>query len=144
MECIAQINGRKVFYAHVDEAKLPAHFPVENVCMLAVADDVSKEKLQAFSDAALVKNVKYFCAVGKDRDALEFAFDTSSIEKHQFVMTTGHDDLKEAVWFASKVAYHEKDEITALVCIIVDNDEAEKRRLIDAIRAVESGWEPAD
>lgn len=128
MKLITTIQERNIFYAEYDTAKnWIAGFPDENWCLLLIADEKRETYFDEIIRKSIDRNVGYICAAGSQYDYIHDLADEiityrdvegKYLPKH-LIMTIGHKDIEEALWFAAYTAENPEEKIKNVILMDV-------------------------
>ena len=150
-----RINNRNVKFVEFDTTtNWAVNLPTDNWLAIILTKSKNKNYFNEVIRKSIDRNVGFICSIGKHQDLVhemadeEIVFRNVDIEplflpEHR-IITTGHDDLEEGVWFGIFSAFNEECKIEEVVIINATNHEINDQLIIELITQFQSGYIPAN
>lgn len=145
------ITNRKIGFVEYDTSKnWIKDFPIQNWCLLIIANEMQPNYFDEIIRKAIDKNVTYICAIGEHHEFIhdladeEIVFRSIVLEKQHLptytIITVGKNDFEEGLWFGLTCAFN--DEVEIKETIILDLTKSIYKQTIELINKFEKGYLP--
>jgi len=150
-----RINSRNIKYVEFDTStNWGSNLPSGNWLAIILTKQRNKKYFDEVIKKSIDRNVCFICSIGEQQDLVhdmadeEIVFrdvDTEPLHlpKHMIV-TTGHEDLEEGVWFGVFTASNDECEIEEVVIINVTNDDINGQKITDLTAKFQQGYIPTN
>ena len=139
MKFLGKINNREIKYLEFSLTE-PWYdsLPSKDWLLFVIAEEKNLNYFQEVISKSLENDVAYLSCTGKSGEYFhdifneEIAFREADIEPHylpdHFIITVWNQDLKEALWFATKLAVNDKVQIDIIICIDLSENKANNQK----------------
>jgi len=149
MESIAEINNRRIYFKEFGTSKnWFSDFPNRNWSLIIIADDMNTNYFDEIIRKAIDNDVIFISSIGKHQELIHDLADeelemrdveNQYLPKHN-IITTGHEDFEEGIWFGIYVA--ESIEKIIEQVLILDVSRNNRTKTIELIKKFELGYLP--
>ncbi|WP_258104488.1 hypothetical protein [Marinoscillum sp. MHG1-6] len=149
------VNGRNVKFVEFDTStNWASALPTSNWLVIILTKSKNKQFFGEIIKKSIDRNVSYICSIGEQQDIVhdmadeEIVYRDVDIEHYHLpehrIITTGHQDFEEGIWFGLFSANNDECEINDVVIINVTNDKSYGQLTLDLISKIDSGYIPKD
>lgn len=148
-----RINNRNVkFFDFEISTNWASKLPTKNWLAIILTKSKDTKYFDDIIRKIIDRNVGYICSIGEQQDLFhdmadeEITYRKVAVEPHHLpqhmIMTTGHDELEDGIWFGLFSAYNDECEIKHVAIINVTNDPAYFEVTSNIVNKFRSGYIP--
>ena len=130
------------------------NLPTDNWLAIILTKAKNKNYFDEIIRKSIDRNVSFICSIGEQQELVheladeEIAYRDVDIEplhlpEHK-IITTGHADLEEGIWFGIYTASNDECDIEEVVIINATNDDINGQEITDLIAKFQQGYIPTN